>query len=270
MPATDATELVLVVVLAPEPALLGRRYPLDPAAAITLGRDPASTLALQSKGLSRAHARLERRPEGWWVLDAGSTNGTFVNGAQIQAAPLRRGDTLQCGDVILKLLRADEARGIVETEYVPTRVDGLTGTSNRRHLCEQIERALQPVADRPPALLLLNLDRFKRINDEHGHLVGDRVLQEVARRLRLHTRPDDLLARHAGDVFAVLLPGTDLETARARAEALRAAIASPPVTVDAHTIVLTASVGVAQADRDTRDPDDLVCAAHQQLLAARR
>ncbi|WP_122979607.1 GGDEF domain-containing protein [Actinoplanes teichomyceticus] len=85
--------------------------------------------------------------------------------------------------------------------------DPLTGLANRARFEESAERALEPAADRPVALLLLDLDGFKPVNDTYGHEAGDRVLVEVARRLRRAAGPDDVVARLGGDEFAVLTAG---------------------------------------------------------------
>ena len=105
------------------------------------------------------------------------------------------------------------------------RTDELTGTFNRRHFSEVTEAAL---AEHPGscALLLLDADHFKQVNDAYGHLVGDAVLVELARRLQQHLGPEDCLARWGGEEFAVLLRGvhSDAEL-HWRADRLRAAIA---------------------------------------------
>lgn len=258
----------LLVLYAREREAVGRRYPLrPPAAPITIGRSGDRDIVLRSDAVSRRHARLEAHDDGWWVIDEASTHGTFVNEERAPRARLRSGDQLRIGDTILKFLDASEPREIVETEYTATRFDGLTGLHNLRHLVGQIDGELARAREGglPPTLVLLDLDGFKRVNDAHGHVAGDRVLQELAELVRGHVRAGEVLARRAGDKLALLLPGTDAVAVAARAEAIRAAIAAHRFG----TIAITASVGVAQARAETCTADELIGAAGEALRAGR-
>jgi diguanylate cyclase (GGDEF)-like protein len=125
--------------------------------------------------------------------------------------------------------------------------DELTGLPNRKLLVLRIQQALTEAAaqGRQAGLLLLDLDRFKEVNDTLGHAVGDRVLAVVAHRLEHSVRPGDVVARLGGDEFAVLLPTVrDGAAAREVASRLRAALAEP-VRVDAMSLAVDASVGIA-------------------------
>ena len=123
--------------------------------------------------------------------------------------------------------------------------DSLTGAANRRGFMDRLLRAQGDAeqADRPLALVMVDLDHFKRINDVHGHGVGDAVLREVAQRLRRQIRRGDLLGRLGGEEFAILLPDTDLEGARTQAEHVLAALRGQPFPAAGQ---VTASLGVAQ------------------------
>jgi two-component system, cell cycle response regulator len=133
--------------------------------------------------------------------------------------------------------------------------DGLTGLANRAQLdaflAEQFAAAR--ASGRPLAVLMLDLDRFKAINDRYGHPVGDTVLRYVARLLRTAARAQDLAARYGGEEFALVLPGTTRATAAAIAETIRRAIATKPVHTDGGpSVAVTASIGVAAMDADAR------------------
>jgi diguanylate cyclase len=124
--------------------------------------------------------------------------------------------------------------------------DELTGLGNRRAFYEQVEKRMEGVsADTSGALLLLDLDRFKEVNDSLGHHAGDHLLRNVATRLGdcLHGT-DDILARLGGDEFAVFLLGVDLEAAELVAERIHASLV-PPFVVDGVTVRVDASVGIA-------------------------
>lgn len=132
--------------------------------------------------------------------------------------------------------------------------DALTGLANRRAFFEQ---AAMPLSfcrrdERPVSAMLLDVDRFKRINDSYGHAVGDLALQHVAQMLHAVLRKSDICCRLGGEEFAVLLPDTALADAYGVAEKLRAAIAQRPMPLpgDAAGLSLTVSVGVAEGARD--------------------
>ena len=96
------------------------------------------------------------------------------------------------------------------------------------------------------ALMIIDLDHFKSVNDKHGHAAGDKVLCEVANRLRINLRSCDLVSRHGGEEFLVILPGADDIQASKTAERLRAAIADVPVIIaSGKNIAVTASIGLA-------------------------
>jgi diguanylate cyclase (GGDEF)-like protein len=129
-------------------------------------------------------------------------------------------------------------------------VDGLTGLRNRRWLDEVFARQLARSVreQRPASLLMFDLDDFKGLNDEHGHLVGDAVLCRLARVLSSHVRAPDLLARYGGEEFAVLLPDTDIDEALPIADRLRRTVANGPASGEIEALpAVTVSVGVATA-----------------------
>jgi diguanylate cyclase (GGDEF)-like protein len=150
-----------------------------------------------------------------------------------------------------------------------SREDELTGLFNRRHFAETLAAALQRRGSGRSAALLLDLDHFKEINDNHGHLTGDLVLQVAAQRLAAVIRPAETLARWGGEEFAVLATGLDREGALALGERMRTAICGKPIEVRDQLLDLTASVGIAIADDGAADPDAVVGAADRALYAAK-
>jgi len=125
--------------------------------------------------------------------------------------------------------------------------DALTGLWNRAQISSILERELPRAAreQKPLGVVLADLDHFKSINDTHGHLAGDSVLREAARRLNQAIRPYDGVARYGGEEFLVILPGCDLETAARVAERLRAAVSEAPINIGPCQISVTCSLGVA-------------------------
>ncbi|ROR34508.1 bifunctional diguanylate cyclase/phosphodiesterase [Inmirania thermothiophila] len=148
--------------------------------------------------------------------------------------------------------------------------DPLTGLPNRALLRDRIQQALAHArrAGERLALLFVDLDRFKDINDTLGHAAGDLVLKAVARRFARCIRADDTLARHAGDTFAVLARGIDQADDAARlAQCLLDALAEP-VTVEGRQLFLRASIGIAVAPEDAEDPDSLLQHADAAMYEA--
>ncbi len=151
-------------------------------------------------------------------------------------------------------------------------VDELTGLYNRRFLDSRLGYELERLQryGHPLSVMLFDVDHFKRVNDRHGHLVGDAVLQHLARVGLEAVRRVDLLARFGGEEFAVLLPCTEAHGARIAAERLRERIERTPATTDEGAIGVTISVGVATADGAWQpDVQGLIRAADQALYRAK-
>ncbi|MHA7238445.1 putative bifunctional diguanylate cyclase/phosphodiesterase [Arthrobacter sp. TMS1-12-1] len=149
--------------------------------------------------------------------------------------------------------------------------DALTGLANRVALMDGIEEALSQVATHgaePPALLLLDLDSFKNVNDRFGHDAGDRVLREVANRLLGVVRESDLVARLGGDEFAILLPGATMEIAMQVARRALDALGQQ-MHLDSLYIHSRASIGVRLGTAD-QTADDLLLDADTAMYAAKR
>jgi diguanylate cyclase (GGDEF)-like protein len=171
------------------------------------------------------------------------------------------------------LLRAGHVQDrLVTALQEQATVDSLTGLVNRRVFDGALEQALtQPVAG-GTALVLIDVDAFKSINDSHGHPVGDDVLVHLAAVLRGNVRADDaVLSRLGGDELAVLLPGTPAGAAERRAEELLDTVRSTPFPLaDGSALALSISVGVAHAPQRSSDLRALYAAADAALYEAKR
>lgn len=148
--------------------------------------------------------------------------------------------------------------------------DGLTGLYNHRTFYKLLEDELARAQrfNRPVALLLLDIDHFKRVNDTYGHLAGDAVLRGLSELLRREARAIDRVCRYGGEEITVILPETDPDAAANFAERLRAAVEAQPFDANSEPIRITVSIGVAswpaQADSET-----LVAGADTALYAAK-
>ncbi|MDA0160186.1 GGDEF domain-containing protein [Solirubrobacter ginsenosidimutans] len=170
--------------------------------------------------------------------------------------------------VVAAVVRSLAARNekLVGRLTVESRIDPLTGVLNRRGLEERFDVELARAARerRPLAVVAIDIDHFKRINDEHGHQAGDRALVWLAATLCEHTRGADVIARVGGEEFTIVLPGADLASAYDFADRLRERVAHVDVAIP-----LTISAGVAAADAPTT-ADALTEAADRALYDAKR
>jgi diguanylate cyclase (GGDEF)-like protein len=149
-------------------------------------------------------------------------------------------------------------------------VDGLTGIFNRRYfemrIAEEMERARR--YDNALALIMVDLDHFKRLNDEFGHLLGDEVLRQVTTLFGQNLRKSDIVCRYGGEEFVLLMPQTAVEQATAAAEKLRKAIETWSFPGVAWPVTISSGVSSFPADGDSRDA--LVSAADRALYAAKQ
>ena len=149
--------------------------------------------------------------------------------------------------------------------------DPLTGLYNQRYLMRHLRGLLDSGQSRDIAVLMVDVDHFKAVNDEYGHAAGDKALRGVADALRANTRVFDSLARYGGEEFAVVMPGSGLDDAVQAAERLRAAVETTPFAWEAGGHCrLTVSVGVASCSGQLITPESLLRAADLALYEAKR
>jgi diguanylate cyclase (GGDEF)-like protein len=262
----------LVVIYSKEPGLLGKRFVLD-RNPLRVGRGAECHVVLEGESVSRRHAHFERRTSTWYVVDDGSTNGTYVNEEQItRDALLSNGDRIKIGPTILKFLSGADAEAKYHEEiYRMTIVDGLTQIYNKRYLHEALEREVIRARrhGRPLSCLMFDIDHFKGINDQFGHLAGDYALRELARLVQDRIRRDEVFARYGGEEFVIVLPETPLDGASALAESLRARVQEHPFIFQAERFPMTISVGCALLAQD-RSAIDLIDRVDKKLYEAKR
>ncbi|MBM4382623.1 MAG: diguanylate cyclase [Deltaproteobacteria bacterium] len=205
---------------------LGRRIALCEGSQ-TLGRSSQCDIVVATDGVSRQHCTLHVERGTVRVRDCGSKNGTWVHGERVShgvTSALANGAVLHTGDASFKLLTHGDAEAEYhEAVYRMLTEDALTQVKNRRFLMDVLERevARENRGEGGLALLLVDVDEFKHINDEAGHVFGDYVLREVAALIARSTRRTDCLARFGGDEFAVVLTDSTKPGAEIFAERLR-------------------------------------------------
>lgn len=272
-PDEDASNDCLVVIYTKEPAMLGKRFVLD-RNPVTIGRGADSYIVLEGDSVSRRHAHLERRANAWFVVDDGSTNGTYVNEEQIiKEQLLNNSDRLKIGPTILKFLSGADAEAKYHEEiYRMTIVDGLTQIHNKRYLFEALEREVIRARrhERELSVVMFDIDFFKRVNDQYGHLAGDYVLRELARVVQSRIRRDEVFARYGGEEFVIVLPETPLDGAAALAENLRARCEEHGFVFQGERMPVTISVGLALLNSQDKTATDVIQRADEKLYEAKR
>ncbi len=205
----------------------------------------------------------------------GARNGVSVQGAAATIVALNDGDVLQFGGrATFRYTLMDEGQEDILRRLCESSVrNPLTGAYNRRHFDDRlgsgIAYALRHHGDL--GLLLLNLDRFKSVNDTHGHRAGDTVLAFVAGLVSSRLRAEDIFARYGGEEFAVILRGVDLAGAARAGERLRGIVAGSAALHEGALIPVTVSVGaVSLRTVDEPTPDALVRTVDARLYAAKR
>lgn len=167
----------------------------------------------------------------------------------------------------------DELRASVAQTIEMAVTDGLTGLHNRRYFDSHIKTLFERATSRgrPLSMMITDLDRFKSINDSHGHDGGDDVLREFARRLRKNVRGIDLACRYGGEEFIVVMPDTEQAVAKKIAERIRAEIEDTAFAIGkaGKSVNLTVSIGVSSTLRGRDSADDLIKRADVALYEAK-
>jgi two-component system cell cycle response regulator len=252
---------------------LGKRYALDRPETI-VGRDLSSDIVVDLDTVSRRHCRFTARGGTVQLVDMGSTNGTLLNDRDVELeTSLRSNDLVRVGGAIFKFLYGDDIEAQYHEEiYRLTIEDGLTRVSNKRYFLEFLEREMARCHryGRALSLLLFDLDHFKKINDEFGHLAGDYVLQELARLARERVRREECLARYGGEEFAVVLPESGPEKARVFAEKLVRLAFDHDFLFEGKKLPVTISLGVADMAPEMTETAQFIKAADAALYRAKR
>jgi two-component system cell cycle response regulator len=264
-PVSSISRDACLVHIYPTSQGMGTRYCLTDTP-LVIGRGSDCEIRINDHSVSRRHARVQPGAEGYYAVDLQSTNGSMHK--------LKDGDYLRVGNCIYRYL----AGGNVEAEYHEeiyrlTIIDALTEIHNKRYLLEFLERELARTTRyrRPLALILFDLDLFKKINDEFGHLGGDFTLRELAACVKAVIRREELFARYGGEEFGVVLPETASEGAVQVAERIRSMVEKHPFQFEGKAYTVTISLGVITTTGDSElTPSELIRHADEKLYQAKR
>lgn len=263
-----AKEACLVVIYGMD---LGKKFSLEQPSLI-IGRAASADIQIDQEAISRNHCRIINTGKAILLRDMGSTNGTFVNDQMVDEYLLRDGDFIKIGRCIFKFLTGDNIESAYHEEiYRLTTIDGLTQVYNKRYFLEILEREMGRAHRyrRDLSLILFDVDYFKQVNDNYGHLAGDYVLKHLAMVLKSRIRREDVLARYGGEEFAIILPEIDHYNALQFAEKIRRIAESTAFGFEGSDIPVTVSVGVSTLAPDIDDPQTFIKNADEYLYRAK-
>jgi diguanylate cyclase (GGDEF)-like protein len=248
---------------------------------LSMGRHPGNRLRITDLGISRFHARVYQENGVAWLEDMNSQNGTFltkegseVTKQRVTKAQLSDGDVVHLGRRVgLRFALVDEQQEqLMRQLYESSTRDALTGAHNRKHFDDRLKSELAYALRHHTsiALIILDLDHFKLVNDKHGHAAGDLVLKQAARAIAQRLRTEDMFARFGGEEFTVILRGVNLAGATRLAERLRTTVAALPMVAQGVNIPVTMSLGCATlACTDVKTEAALLEVADRRLYRAK-
>lgn len=251
---------------------LGKRWTLEPGN-FSVGRGPQNDIVLDLDNVSRRHCEFTSVGGSVSVRDLGSTNGTYRNDLEVAEHLLNNGDHVKVGGAIFKFLSGGNVESQYHEEiYRMTIMDGLTQIHNKRYFLEALEREMARSArfERPLHLIMIDLDHFKHVNDEYGHIAGDHVLQEFAKIIRDRVRTEEIFSRYGGEEFALLIPEASTDKIGAYSEKLRALVADHEFVFENRVIPVTISMGFARMPKGGDDPQGFIQIADDKLYEAKR
>ena len=271
-PAGGKRDRAYLVVLAG--ASVGEMYKVE-GDKVIIGRGQKAHIRLFDDGISREHAQIVIEGNQIILQDLGSTNGTFCNGLKVDRRELVDGDKIMVGSsTILKFTYHDYLDEVFQRQmYESALRDGLTKVFNKKYFTDYLEKEFAFAARHggPLALIFLDIDYFKKINDNHGHPAGDFVLAELSQMMATLLRTEDVLARFGGEEFTILCRGSDLSGARIVAERVRKAVEDRKFSFGGKDIPVTVSLGVvAIPESGVGDHNAFLAAADKALYEAKR
>lgn len=254
------------------PRELFRQIPLKKGKTI-LGRGIEADIRLDDSLVSRRHCEISWDGKTVKIRDLNSTNGIFVDGQEVEETVLDSENRIQIGKMVLKIDFKDPSEEAFDRElFEAATTDPLTKISNRRTFLDRCagECALARRNDYYVHTILLDVDHFKRVNDQWGHQAGDMTLKEIARLLKEEKREGDLLARYGGEEFILLLSGIGIEDAYRSAERLRLAVEKQIFVWNDVTIPVTISLGLAsKKGKDIPKIEEMIAESDKLLYLAK-
>ncbi|MBA2664805.1 MAG: GGDEF domain-containing protein [Bradymonadaceae bacterium] len=267
----ERNQAYLIVIAGPH---VGKMFKVEKEET-SVGRSSKADFFVQDVGISRMHARIFSRGADVLVEDLQSANGTYLNGERV-AIPqrLQDGDKITLGSTtILKFTYHDKLDENFQQQMFDAALrDGLTKAFNKSYFITQLQTELAFALRHGTvlSLIMFDVDHFKPVNDNFGHLAGDAVLIKLSNLATASLRTEDIFARYGGEEFAIICRGIGSQQAALLADRLRQIVANTPFFYDGRNIAITISLGVAAIpELGARNGDELVAAADAALYDAK-
>ena len=274
-PKASRIEFCLVILSGGE---LGKQILLD-RDSLSIGRSNRADLAFKEvPSLSRIHAVINREGNGHSIKDDDSLNGTFVNNETIHRKFLEDGDVIRVGTVILKYMSSANMDELTYHEKIKElrEIDALTQIANKGAFDQKLNIEMNSAykgenKGTPLSLVLFDVDFFKKVNDQYGHLAGDYVLSRLANTVASSLPAHFFIARYGGEEFAIIMPGTDKPEAVEFAERVRELVEQTSFEYDGQLLPIRISMGVSETSYEiSLSRDDFIEKADAALYKAKR
>jgi diguanylate cyclase (GGDEF)-like protein len=255
---------------------IGKEYELQPGRNI-IGRQPDCFIHITDHSISRIHAHIDCNPDApldirYLIADQNSTNGVKINGKEITRGALNDGDRVQLGHVVCKFMEVDSLeRNFLQEIKKLIDYDGRTSLLQIRPFYQRLENSLLAAesVQQPMAVLMMDLDGLKEINETHGHLAGSHVIVKIARLIDQELSPTGVVGIYGGDEFAAYLENTGKGNALKKADHLRSLVAQMSFEDKGVDSRVTISIGIAEYPADASEMMELVSCADKALFAAK-
>lgn len=241
---------------------------------LKIGRDPSCAIWVEDPHISRIHATITDSEGQTLIADENSTNGVYVNGKKVKEQSLNNGDRLLIGTRLYFKFSYEFAdyQKVQNQKYQEANCDSLTKLYNKRFFIDILSREFSYSRRNktPLSLLMLDIDYFKKINDQHGHLAGDHVLSQLGELLKKGLRHENIACRYGGEEFAVILRNSASQSAENVAERIRNAISNTTFMYMTNPIKITISIGIATFDHDNFETyEELIKTADEYLYESK-
>ena len=230
-------------------------------------------IILFDKFVSSSHALIEQSGENFYIDDRKSRNGTFLNEEKInEKTLLRNQDKIKMGNTILKFLQGDVEALFLDNLRRKVNIDGLTGAYNKQYFEDNFKSAFFRAKryDNEFAIIIFDIDDFKRINDNYGHNAGDYVLSTLAKVIKSRVRETDIFSRIGGEEFAIICAETGIENSYRLAEVIRQLVENTDFIYETIKIPVTISLGVCELNESMNDEKDMFKACDLLLYNSKK